>query len=152
MARRKKTEDLQALVNPRATDDMLKSGVNEFSALSWMFQMFARKVPHRTSMRQVYAFSLILESLANGREIIVADLKELAGDDDNGEPIFGQSIGRSYQLLMEPTKRDPDSLGWIALETDENDNRRKLVRLTEKGEAMARNIRGYMSGVKTHDE
>ncbi|WP_292046111.1 MULTISPECIES: hypothetical protein [unclassified Brevundimonas] len=154
MARRRKTaEDIQAetLVVPGAADDMLKSGVNQFSAASWMFQMFAQKVPQRTSMRQIYAFTLVLEALSNGREIIVSDLKELAGDDEKGEPIFGQSIGRSYQLLMEPTKRDPDGLGWIRLETDENDQRRKLVRLTEEGVKIARIIKGYMSGAKPNE-
>lgn len=155
MARRRKTtEDIQSetLVVPGAADTMLKSGVNQFSAASWMFQMFARKVPPRTSMRQIYAFTLVLEALSNGREIIVSDLKELAGDDENGEPIFGQSIGRSYQLLMEPTKRDPDGLGWIRMVTDENDQRRKLIRLTEKGEKIARAVKSYMTGAKPDGE
>ena len=118
----------------------LKEGAGTFMALAKALQFVSAKIPARTSLRQFYAFALIVEANSLGKSIIISDLKEIAGADDTGEPIFGQSIGRSYQLLMEPTKRDPDGLGWIWLETDEDDQRRKIVRLTDKGEAIANHI------------
>lgn len=145
MARRRKNSDqidasivegVEALIAP----SRIKEGAGSFMAFAKTLQIIATKIPARTSVRQIYAFALIVEANSLGKSIIVSDLKEIAGDDETGEPIFGQSIGRSYQLLMEPTKRDPDGLGWIKLETDEDDNRRKIVRLTEKGEAIAGHI------------
>ncbi|WP_312490972.1 hypothetical protein [Brevundimonas sp.] len=145
MARRRKSpEEIQGSVVEGGADmiapSRIKEGAGSYMAFAKTLQIIAAKIPARTSLRQIYAFALIVEANSLGKSIIVSDLKEIAGDDDTGEPIFGQSIGRSYQLLMEPTKRDPDGLGWIKLETDEDDNRRKIVRLTEKGEAIAGHI------------
>lgn len=142
--RRKAPEQIQG--SPVEAEGMtapsrLKEGAGEFMAFAKALQIIATEIPARTSLRQVYAFALIVEANSLGKSIIVSDLKEIAGADNTGEPIFGQSIGRSYQLLMEPTKRDPDGLGWIKLETDEDDQRRKIVRLTNKGEAIANHIR-----------
>ena len=145
MARRRKSpEELQGKVVEGihlTTPSRLKEGAGEFMAFAKALQTIAFEIPARTSLRQVYAFALIVEANSLGKSIIVSDLKEIAGADKTGEPIFGQSIGRSYQLLMEPTKRDPDGLGWIKLETDEDDQRRKIVRLTQKGEAIANQLR-----------
>jgi len=146
MARRRKTsEEIQGTVveglEHLLAPSRLKEGAGEFMAFAKALQTIAFEIPARTSLRQVYAFALIVEANSLGRSVIVSDLKEIAGADKTGEPIFGQSIGRSYQLLMEPTKRDLDGLGWIKLETDEDDQRRKIVRLTDKGEAIANQIR-----------
>lgn len=150
--RRKSSEEIQGSpvtgVNLMAPS-RLKEGVSQFEAFAKVLQIIATEIPARTSLRQVYAFALIVEANSLGKAIIVSDLKDIAGADKAGEPIFGQSIGRSYQLLMEPTKRDPDGLGWIKLETDEDDQRRKIVRLTPKGETIADHIRRTLtSGTK----
>lgn len=129
----------------------IKEGATQFMALAKALQIIATKIPARTSLRQVYAFMLIVEANSLGKSIIISDLKEIAGADNSGEPIFGQSIGRSYQLLMEPTKRDPDGLGWIKLETDEDDQRRKIVRLTPTGEAIADQLRRTLKSATTKD-
>lgn len=143
--RRKTSEEIQGSVvegvERLLAPSRLKEGAGEFMALAKALQILVHEIPARTSLRQVYAFVLIVEANSLGKSIIISDLKEIAGADNTGEPIFGQSIGRSYQLLMEPTKRDPDGLGWIKLETDEDDQRRKIVRLTEKGEAIANHLR-----------
>lgn len=145
MARRRKSLD-QIIGAPVEGDvDLLtpsrfKEGAGELMSWAKTLQIIVEQIPARTSLRQAYAFALIAEANALGKSIIISDLKEIAGADSTGEPIFGQSIGRSYQLLMEPTKRDPDGLGWISLETDEDDQRRKIVRLTPQGEAIANQI------------
>lgn len=156
MPRRRKTSDqiegsivegVEALVAP----SRLKEGAGQFMALAKALQIIAYEIPPRTSLRQIYAFALIVEANSLGKSIIISDLKEIAGADNTGEPIFGQSIGRSYQLLMEPTKRDPDGLGWIKLETDEDDQRRKVIRLTEKGEAIANQLRRTVATGQSKD-
>lgn len=155
MPRRRKTPeqiegtavDLTDLIAP----SRIKEGATQFIALAKALQIIATKIPARTSLRQVYAFMLIVEANSLGKSIIISDLKEIAGADNSGEPIFGQSIGRSYQLLMEPTKRDPDGLGWIKLETDEDDQRRKIVRLTPTGEAIADQLRRTLKSATTKD-
>ena len=38
-----------------------------------------------------------------------------------GEELLGQSIGRSYQLFLKPTKKEPDALGWAYVEENENE-------------------------------
>ncbi len=157
MARRRKNpEQLQGSVIEGGADfiapSRLKEGVHQFMAFANVLGFMAAKIPARTSLRQVYAFALIVEANALGKSIIISDLKEIAGADDTGEPIFGQSIGRSYQLLMEPTKRDPDGLGWIKLETDEDDQRRKIVRLTAEGERIAGHISRTLRQVKKDND
>jgi hypothetical protein len=152
--RRKSPEELQGSVVEGIdlkAPSRLKEGAGQFMALSKALQVIAYEIPPRTSLRQIYAFALIVEANSLGKSIIISDLKEIAGADNTGEPIFGQSIGRSYQLLMEPTKRDPDGLGWIKLETDEDDQRRKVIRLTEKGEAIANQLRRTVATGQSKD-
>jgi len=152
--RRKSSEELQGSVVERIdlkAPSRLKEGAGQFMALAKALQIIAYEIPPRTSLRQIYAFALIVEANSLGKSIIISDLKEIAGADNTGEPIFGQSIGRSYQLLMEPTKRDPDGLGWIKLETDEDDQRRKVIRLTEKGEAIANQLRRTVATGQSKD-
>ncbi len=152
--RRKSSEQIQGSVvtdSDLIAPSRIKEGAGVFMAFSNVLGFVAAKIPPRTSLRQFYAFALIVEANSLGKSIIISDLKEIAGDDDTGEPIFGQSIGRSYQLLMEPTKRDPDGLGWIKLETDEDDQRRKIVRLTAEGERIASHISRTLRQVKEKD-
>ncbi len=50
--------------------------------------------------------------------------------------------GRSHVVFLEPTRRDPDGLGWIRLIPDEDDLRVKHVVLTEAGRKVAKGLIG----------
>ncbi len=63
----------------------------------------------------------------------MADLMTSAGDDVDGKAILGRSIERTFGLFMEPTKQNPDGLGWVTQEMDPEDRRKKYPKLTDKG-------------------
>ncbi|MBU4196652.1 MAG: hypothetical protein KJ911_07865 [Alphaproteobacteria bacterium] len=135
MARR--VAPASASIKPKAS--LLRDSWS-YTRMAQAMIVLAREIPLRTSLRQVLAFVLIAEKNSLGHEVIVADLAGLAGDDANGQPIFGQSINRSYQALLAPTDKEPDGLDWIVQEPHPSDARRKVLRLTQKGEAVARKL------------
>ena len=115
----------------------LKTEAWTFCQFSTALEALAFDLPNRVTIRQVLVFSLIAEKAAMGQDVTIAEIRDKAGTDKSGQDLLGQSIGRSYQLFLEPTKREPDNLGWCFVEEDENDRRRKLLRLTKEGEAIA---------------
>ena len=115
----------------------IKSQAWTFCQFSTALELLARELAPRVSIRQVLVFSLIVEKAAMGHDITIAEIRDKAGRDKKGEELLGKSLGRSYQVFLKPTKREPDNLGWCYVEEDENDRRRKLLRLTEEGEAIA---------------
>ncbi|PXA70407.1 hypothetical protein DMC25_27035 [Caulobacter sp. D4A] len=79
-----------------------------------------------------------------GKSITMSDLRELVGEDNEGQPILGNSVERTLNSFLEPTKRDPEALGWLTHENDADDRRRKYLRLTLEGqEAATRFIEAY---------
>jgi len=126
----------------------LARDVWSYAAFSEALRALAEEAPPRTSLRQMLAFAMMVEREAMGHETIVSELRELAGSDKEGQPILGQAIGRSYLLLTAPSDQAPDGLGWIELEPDPSDARRKVIRLTPKGEAMARRVRTALARLK----
>lgn len=111
------------------------SDLAERSSEMWArLNSMAQATPSRTSLRQVLAFITLGREITQGRDVTIADLANINGAGDDGKPIFDASIGRSYGLFLDrPTKDYPEPLGWITLEEDPADRRRKLVRLTKKG-------------------
>lgn len=119
----------------------LANDVVALAQIGGVLEQLAKALPSRVSVRQAFAFLIMAERIAGGHDIIVSDLRELGGTDAYGNPVFDASIGRSYQLLMdEPSKDYPEPMGWLRLEPDPNDKRRKLLRMTAKGEAMAKSL------------
>ena len=87
-----------------------------------------------------------------GRDVTIAEIRKKAGSDKLGEELLGQSIGRSYQLFLKPTKKEPDALGWAYVEENEDDRREKFLRLTPEGEAVAIKIASYLKSPKPKDK
>lgn len=135
MARR--TAPVPTTIKPKAS--LLRDSWT-YTRMAQAMIVLAREIPLRTSLRQVLAFVLIAEKASLGHEVIVADLAGLAGDDSSGQPIFGPSINRSYQVLLAPTDKEPDALDWIVQLPHPTDARRKVLRLTPTGEAVARKL------------
>lgn len=137
MARGKTLERAAPVVRKSA----LANDVTTLAQIGGVLEQLAKAMPSRVSVRQAYAFLIVAERLAGGHDIIVSDLREIGGTDAWGKPVFDASIGRSYQLFLDEPSRDyPEPLGWLRLEPDPNDKRRKLLRMTAKGEAMARSL------------
>lgn len=126
---------------PARKGSPLRSDLMQLKAFSAGVDRLARAMPGRTSIRQALAFIMLGEQIIDGQEVVISDLRHNGGEDNLGNPLFDESIGRSYQLFLdEPTKDYPTPLQWIRLETDPSDRRRKIVRLTAKGEAMLKQV------------
>lgn len=107
--------------------------------LDFLFQALAVVVPQmetRTTVRQLFAFLAIAKAEAAGDSILLTDI-QLIKDPATGQSIVGQSIRQTIAMLLAPSEREPRGLGWVAQETDPKDRRRKFLRLTQKGHAVA---------------
>ncbi len=94
--------------------------------------------PPRASARQMLAFCIVARANIRNESINLADLMTAGGDDGDGKAILGRSIERTFGLFMEPTRQNPDGLGWVTQELDPDDRRKKYLKLTERGwEAVA---------------
>jgi hypothetical protein len=110
-------------------------------------RLIADAMPPRTSIRQVLAILEVFAANAGGRSITMSDLRESASGVKSGDgvKVVGQSIAKTFEVFYEPTKANPDWLGWVRQELDDNDRRIKYLRLTEKGEAVAAAIQAALS-------
>lgn len=97
----------------------------------------------RTSARQILAFLAVVQADARGTSIMLSDIRDIEGRD--GKPIIGQSIQQTFAMLLEPSDREPNGLGWVTQEVDEDDRRRKYLKLTDKGRAVATAMLGGLS-------
>lgn len=115
----------------------IKPHVWTFTLFAAALQELASELPPRVTVRQLLTFAMIVEEVGMGRNSTIAHIREKAGSDKHGEELIGQSIGRSYQLFLKPTKKEPDALGWAYVEENEDDRREKFLRLAPEGEAVA---------------
>lgn len=108
--------------------------------MSSALQILAAKLPARTSTRQAMAFVTVAYLDAMGTPATLTQLREIAGVGVDKKPLLGQSIERTFDTFLEPTKRTPDALAWCYQEVDEDDRRNKYIRLTTKGKRAAQEI------------
>ena len=71
-----------------------------------------------------------------GSSITLSDLLAVGGDNAKQQPILGTSAERILVPFLQPTKRDPEAVGWLTATEDEDDRRRKILSLTPKGRAV----------------
>jgi hypothetical protein len=98
--------------------------------------------PPRTSARQMLAFCMVAQAHIRNQSLNMADLMNAVGDDARGVSILGRSIERTFGLFMEPTRANPDGLAWVTQVLDEDDRRKKYLRLTDLGAHAVRVITG----------
>ncbi|MFN3558931.1 MAG: hypothetical protein ACK4UQ_06550 [Brevundimonas sp.] len=111
--------------------------------LDFLYTAVARLVEQsepRTSGRQILAFLAVAQAEADGKSIMLSDIRDIEGSD--GQPIIGQSIAQTFAMLLDPSEREPRGLGWVRQEVDPDDRRRKYLKLTDKGRAVLESIGG----------
>ncbi|QBX36882.1 hypothetical protein E4M02_04435 [Brevundimonas sp. S30B] len=118
----------------------LKTETQTFSQFATALEALAFQLPERVTIRQLLVFAMIVEKVSLGHDITIAALRKEVGKDKSGGDLLGQSIGRSYQIFLKPTKKQPTNLGWAEVEENEDDRRHKFIRLTPEGEAVALRI------------
>ncbi len=106
------------------------------------------ELPTRFTTRQLLALAMIAEAHSEGRMVTITDLREQGGATKDGSPIIGQAIVKSYPQFQAPTKRDPDALGWVYEDYDEDDRRLKYVRMSDAGEAVFERVAEALEGTK----
>lgn len=111
----------------------LFASVKPLASLSAAFLYLAEAGHDRLTINQAAFFLLVAAADARGAPLTLTELIE--GTDG----VLGKSIVNSYKALLEPHGRTKDfALGWITREPDPDDERRKYLRLTDKGKEVAR--------------
>ena len=111
-------------------------------------KLITERLPARSTVRQAYAFLLIVAANAMGKSVTAKSLRDVGGVGPNGEDVLGQAIQKTYQVLLDPSEYDEDGVGWVQLELDRSDRRQKHLVLTEKGLRIALEIRNNIKGRK----
>jgi len=139
-AKARPAHPLRVIASKDSPMPTLTSEAWTFSQFSAALQGLAYALPNRVTIRQLLVFAMIMESVSLGQSVTIAELRAKAGSDNQGDDLLGQSIGRSYQVFCQPTKKEPDNLGWVEVVENEDDRRQKFLRLTKEGEAIALRI------------
>jgi hypothetical protein len=129
----KRTEGLYEFVKPLAS---LSAGM-----------LYLAEAGHeRLTINQAAFFLLVAAADARGAPLTLQEIL------DSTEGIIGRSIQNSYKVLLEPRGRDPKdyALGWLSREVDPDDERRKYLRLTQKGRDVASAVMLATGQLKAH--
>lgn len=114
----------------------LYASVGPLASLSAAFLFLAQEGHDRLTINQAAFFLLVAAADARGRPLTLTEIME-AHDLE-----LGKSIQNSYKVFLEPHGRSPKdfALGWLTREPDPDDERRKFLRLTPKGEEVAKAV------------
>lgn len=126
--------EAQASTDQGGSDKLLSTSADAFEHLAAVMQIIAEAVPARCSTRQVLAFCIIVYANAKGQSVTLSQVRETAGEG------LGQSIEKTIQMFFAPSKQHPDALGWLEQEVDEDDRRKKYLKLTARGRHVANEI------------
>lgn len=107
----------------------VKKHSGQLERLGRVMEFASRSLGSRISVQQLLFFTRVAEAHANGHSLTVSDIRER---DD-----LGQSLIRTHLVFLKPSHQVPEALGWIELEEDTNDRRRKILKLTETGKEIA---------------
>ncbi|MBF9151741.1 hypothetical protein [Novosphingobium jiangmenense] len=107
-----------------------KSG--QFMAASKSLILIAQEGNDRLTINQAAFFFIAATADTMGRPMTPSEIF------DEAKGALTKSIKNTYKVLLEDHREYRDiALGWLRAETDDLDNRRKLLRLTAKGRSVA---------------
>jgi len=114
----------------------LFASVGQLASLSGAFLFLAQEGHDRLTINQAAFFLLVAAADARGRPLTLTEIVEA------NDLALGKSIQNSYKVFLEPHGRSPKdfALGWLTREPDPDDERRKYLRLTDKGREIARAV------------
>jgi hypothetical protein len=128
------------------SEQSFKTSAGDFERLSTILHTIVREIPNRTTTRQVAAFFSLCFLESMGKTITLTELSELAGNDEKGVPVYGTAYDRVLEPFRMPDKKSPDRTGWVTHQEDEDDRRRKILKLTQKGREVAMDIVEHLKG------
>lgn len=105
------------------------SFVKPLAGLSATMLYLAQSGNDRLTINQAAFFLIAAAADARGRPMTVSEIMEGA------EGILNPSLQNTYKVLLEPNRRDYKDigLGWLEREPDPDDERRRYLRVTDKG-------------------
>jgi hypothetical protein len=103
-------------------------------------------LPPRSTTRQATAFFMAAAKITAGQSVTLTELLASSADSDDGQPILGTGAERILVPFCQPTKRDPEAVGWLDMAEDEDDRRRKLLKLTPRGAAVVEAVSAIIRG------
>lgn len=112
-----------------------------YSGFSDALKMIAERLPPRSTIRQAYAFLLIVTANAAGQTVTAKRLRDIGGTGPDGAEVLGQAIQKTYQILLDSSPYEPDGVGWVMTQVDPSDRRNNFLLLTPEGERIATEIR-----------
>lgn len=124
----------------------LATHVSELRDFSAALIELAEQAPERTTVAQMAFFVLTGMADAAGKPATFTEIKEAVG------PSINRSLHTTYKVFLDRVQRRSDSdatrqgLGWLTREEDQEDNRRKYLRLTPKGRAVLTSLLKTLRG------
>lgn len=112
------------------TSPQLWKRVAELAGSSAFLLYLADVGSDRLSLTQAAFFMLAATADAAGRPATRSELIQTYSE------TFRGSIRNSYRQLLEPSRMYPRSLGWLATESNPNDEREQFLRLTDEGKSV----------------
>lgn len=125
------------------TERLPAGSAGTLKALSSLMHVLAGAVPSRTAVRQIEALFVIASAHASGHSVTLSDVIE-AVDDTGG----ARALERSLHVFVAPNRIYPDALDWVEQVLDEEDRRKKYLRLTPKGVSALGTALAAMRGEK----
>ena len=135
-------------MTPAPTSTFTAGTADACERLSAVMLTLTDLLPPRATTRQACAFFMVATRVAMGSAVTLSELLSMGSDDAEGRPILGTGAERILVPFMEPTKRDPEAVGWLTTTEDEDDRRRKLLALTPKGRAVVQALADIIRGAE----
>lgn len=126
----------QGKAMPRSKRNALFASVKPLASLSAALLYMAEAGHDRLTINQTAFFLLAAAAHARGAPLTLTEILDLT------DGVIGKSIVNSYKVLLEPHGASPKdfALGWLKRVPDPDDERRKYLHLTEKGQAVAQAV------------
>lgn len=129
--KQKKVEKTSPPETALASKDAPVASIADLHAFSAGMIMLAEISPERMTLSQCAFFLTAAFADKAGRAVTFTDIKDALGDSIN------KSLHTTYKVLLtegrnRDGKREP-GLGWLSREVDPTDNRRKYLKLTQRG-------------------